>query len=200
MFEEYYPLDQPEYSATINKIKDGKVDCVFNTVIPPGLQSFIKQLYESGFQKEGGALCCVYFDENAYNYLPAREIDGAYTCLDYFQTVDDPFSKKLTEEYSKRFPGTKYLFTAGSGATGMYRGIKFYEAAVKETKGDLHRDAVSAAMDHGVITEGPGGGSKMVPGHMHCTMNMYTAVCKVSADRPTYDIVDKADMVDPREC
>ena len=64
VFEEYYPLDQPEYSATINKIKDGKVDCVFNTVIPPGLQSFIKQLYESDFQKNGGALCCVYFDEN----------------------------------------------------------------------------------------------------------------------------------------
>jgi ABC-type branched-subunit amino acid transport system substrate-binding protein len=200
VFEEYYPLDQAEYSATISKIKDGKVDCVFNTVIPPGLQPFIKQLYESGFQKNGGALTCVYFDENILNYLPASELEGSYSCLDYFQVVDDPFSKKLNEAYSKRFPDTKYLLTAGSAATGMYRGIKFYEAAVKETKGDLHRDAVSAAMDHGVITEGPGGGSKMVPGHMHCTMNMYTAVCKVSADRPTYDIVDKADMVDPQEC
>jgi ABC-type branched-subunit amino acid transport system substrate-binding protein len=200
VFEEYYPLDQPEYSATISKIKDGKVDCVFNTVIPPGLQSFIKQLYESGFQKSGGALCCVYFDENTYNYLPAHEIDGVYTCLDYFQAVNDPFSKGLMEGYAKKFPDTKYLFTAGSAATGMYRGIKFYEAAVKETKGDLHRDAVAAAMDHAVISDGPGGGSAMVPGHMHCKMNMYTAVCKVSGDKATYGIVDKADMVDPREC
>jgi branched-chain amino acid transport system substrate-binding protein len=200
VFEEYYPLDQPEYSATISKIKDGKVDCVFNTVIPPGLQSFIKQLYESGFQKNGGALTCVYFDENTYNYLPAHEIDGVYSCLDFYQALNDPFSKNLTEAYSKRFPGTKYLFTAGSAATGMYRGIKFYEAAVKETKGDLHREAVAAAMDHAVIAEGPGGGSAMVPGHWHCKMNMYTAVCKVSGDKPTYDIVDKADMVDPREC
>jgi branched-chain amino acid transport system substrate-binding protein len=82
----------------------------------------------------------------------------------------------------------------------MYRGIKFYEAAVKETKGELHREAVAAAMDHGVITDGPGGGSAMVPGHMHCKMNMYTAVCKVSGDKPSYQISDKADMVDPREC
>jgi ABC-type branched-subunit amino acid transport system substrate-binding protein len=44
VFEEYYPLDQLEYSATIGKIRDGKVDCVFNTVIPPGLQPFCKQL------------------------------------------------------------------------------------------------------------------------------------------------------------
>ena len=54
VFEEYYPLDQAEYSATIGKIRDGKVDCVFNTVIPPGLQPFCKQLYEFGFQKNGG--------------------------------------------------------------------------------------------------------------------------------------------------
>jgi ABC-type branched-subunit amino acid transport system substrate-binding protein len=200
VFEEYYPLDQPEYSATIGKIKDGKVDCVFNTIIPPGLQSFVKQLYESGFQKNGGVLTCVYFDENAVNLIPAPEMEGLYSCLDYYQAVDDPFSKKLQAEYAKRFPDTKYLLTAGSAATGMYRGIKFYEAAVKETKGDLRREAVAAAMDHGVIADGPGGGSAMVPGHMHCKMNMYIAVCKVNADKASYEIVDKADMVDPREC
>src|SRR5438876_5288189 len=36
IFEEYYPLDQVEYSATVNKIMTNKVDVVFNTVIPPG--------------------------------------------------------------------------------------------------------------------------------------------------------------------
>jgi Periplasmic binding protein domain len=56
VFEEYYPIDQAEYSATVGKIRDGKVDCVLNTTIPPGLQSFTKQLFESGFQKNGGLL------------------------------------------------------------------------------------------------------------------------------------------------
>ena len=119
------------------------------------------------------------------NFLPAGEIDGVYSCLDYFQAVDDPFSKKLQEAYSKRFPDTKYLFTAGSAATGMYRGIKFYEAAVKETKGDLHRDAVAAAMDHAVITEGPAAVPRWCRAIWHCKMNMYTAVCKVSAEKPS---------------
>ena len=114
VFEEYYPLDQAEYSATIGKIRDGKVDCVFNTVIPPGLQPFVKQLYESGFQKNGGVLSCVYYDENLLNYHPAQEMEGLYSCLDYFQSVDDPFSKQLQADYAKKFPDTKYLFTAGS--------------------------------------------------------------------------------------
>jgi ABC-type branched-subunit amino acid transport system substrate-binding protein len=200
VFEEYYPLDQPEYSATIGKIRDGKVDCVFNTVIPPGLQPFVKQLYESGFQKNGGVLSCVYYDENLLNYHPAQEMEGLYSCLDYFQSIDDPFSKKLQEDYAKKFPGTKYLFTAGSASTGMYRGVKFYEAAVKATNGDLAREAVSAALDKGKIAEGPGGGAEMVPGKMHCKMNMYIAVCKVDAGKTRYDVISKYNMVDPKEC
>lgn len=200
VFEEYYPLDQAEYSATISKIRDGKVDCVFNTVIPPGLQPFMKQLYESGFQKRGGALACVYFDENLLNYLPAEEMDGLYSCLDYFQAVDDPFSKQLQADYDKRFPDTKYLFTAGSAATGMYRGIKLYEVAVKATNGDLKREVVSAAYDKAKIDEGPGGGAEVVPGHMHCKMNMYIAQCKVEAGKPRYEIISSDKMVDPKEC
>jgi ABC-type branched-subunit amino acid transport system substrate-binding protein len=200
VFEEYYPLDQAEYSATISKIKEGKVDCVFNTVIPPGLQPFVKQLYESGFQKNGGVLSCVYYDENLLNYHPANEMEGLISCLDYFQAVDDPFSQKLQQAYSKKFPDTKYLFTAGSASTGMYRGVKFYEEAVKATGGKLGREEVAAALDSAVLKEGPGGGAAMVPGHYHSKMNMYIAVCKSEAGKTRYDVIDKADMVDPREC
>ncbi len=200
VFEEYYPLDQAEYSATIGKIRDGKVDCVFNTVIPPGLQPFVKQLYESGFQKNGGVVSCVYYDENLLNYHPANEMDGLVSCLDYFQAVDDPFSKKLQADYAAKFPNTKYLFTAGSAATGMYRGVKFYEAAVKATKGDLKRETVAAAMDKIKLAEGPGGGAEMVPGKQHCKMNMYIAVCKAVDGKTRYDIIKKSNMVDPKEC
>lgn len=200
VFEEYYPLDQAEYSATISKIRDGRVDCVFSTIIAPGLQPFMKQLYESGFQKSDGVISCVYYDENLLNYHPAQEMEGLVSCLDYFQAVDDPFSKALQDSYVKRFPGTKYLFTAGSASTGMYRGIKFYEAAVKANGGKLGREEVAAAMDNAVLTDGPGGGAQMVPGKMHARMNMYIAVCRNDAGRTRYEVVDRAEMVDPREC
>jgi branched-chain amino acid transport system substrate-binding protein len=114
--------------------------------------------------------------------------------------VNDPFSKQLQADYMKKFPDTKYLFTAGSAATGMYRGIKFYEAAVKATNGDLSREAVSAAMDKAKIEQGPGGGAEMVPGKMHCKMNMYIAQCKVDAGKTRYDVIESDKMVDPKEC
>src|SRR6266550_3652792 len=51
IFEEYYPLDQVEYSATVNKIMTNKVDVVFNTVIPPGVGPFFKQLCEAAVKE-----------------------------------------------------------------------------------------------------------------------------------------------------
>ncbi len=197
IFEEYYPLDQVEYSATVNKIMTEKVDVVFNTVIPPGVGPFFKQLYEAGFHKRGGRLSCVYYDENTLNINAPYEMEGLASCLDYFRAVDatEPFSAKLQAEYDKEFPG-KILFAAGSAATGMYRGLKLWEAAVKEA-GKVDRDDVAKALDHAKIAEGPGGPAEMVPGKRHCKMRMYTAVAK----NGNYEIVGKSEgLVDPKEC
>jgi ABC-type branched-subunit amino acid transport system substrate-binding protein len=107
----------------------------------------------------------------------------------------DPVSAKIQAEYDKEFPG-KYLFAAGSAATGMYRGLKLWEAAVKEA-GKVDRDSVSATLDHAKIAEGPGGPAEMVPGKRHCKMHMYTAVAK----NGNYEIVARSEgLVDPKEC
>jgi len=198
VFEEYYPLDQVDYGATVNRIMSEKVDVVFNTVIPPGVGPFFKQLYEAGFGKRGGRLCCVYYDENALNINAPEEIEGLASCLDYFRAVDksDPTSAKLQQMYDEMFAGSKYLFAAGAAATGMYRGMMLWAAAVKEA-GKVDRDTVAHALDHAKIDAGPGGPAEMVPGKRHCKMRMYIAVAKNGA----FDIVGQsAGLVDPKEC
>lgn len=195
VFEEYYPLDQVEYSATVNKIMTNNVNVVFNTVIPPGVGPFVKQLYEAGFTKRGGRLSCVYYDENTLNINAAHEFEGLASCLDYFRTIKDPFSAKLQAEYDKLYPGT-VLFTAGSAATGMYRGLKLWETAVNQAK-KVDRESVAAAFDRARIEQGPGGPAEMVPGKRHCKMNMYIAVAK----NGNYDVVTQSKgLVDPKEC
>ena len=195
VFEEYYPLDQVEYSATVNKIMTNNVNVVFNTVIPPGVGPFFKQLYEAGFTKRGGRLSCVYYDENTLNINAAHEFEGLASCLDYFRTIKDPFSAKLQAEYDKLYPGT-VLFTAGSAATGMYRGLKLWETAVNQAK-KVDRESVAAAFDRARIEQGPGGPAEMVPGKRHCKMNMYIAVAK----NGNYEVVTQSKgLVDPKEC
>ena len=153
-----------------NRVVSNKVDVVFNTVIPPGVGPFFKQLYEAGFLKNGGRLSCVYYDENTLNINQAAEIEGLASCLDYFKalTPEDPFSVKLRRPM-KSSSRAHSCSAAGSAATGTYRGLKLWEAAVKEA-GSVDRDAVAAALDHAKIAEGPGGPAEMVPGKRHCKM------------------------------
>jgi branched-chain amino acid transport system substrate-binding protein len=193
--EEYFPVDHNEYGAVVNRIMSGKVNVVFNTTIPPGLAAFFKQLYEAGFLQKGGRLACVYYDEEVLNITPAHEIEGLASCLDYFRSVGDSGGTRIQEEYGKRYPGS-VLFTAGSGATGMYRGLKLWEAAVKESK-SVKREEVAASLDHAKIADGPGGGCEVVPGTRHLRMNMYTAVAKGGK----FNVVEKSSgAVMPGEC
>ena len=73
--------------------------------VPPGFVPFFEQLHESGFSARGGQLVCTYFDENMLNIVPPAHVEGLYSCLDYYQDVADPFSRRLTAQYDALYPG-----------------------------------------------------------------------------------------------
>jgi ABC-type branched-subunit amino acid transport system substrate-binding protein len=192
--EEYFPLDHADYRKTVDAIASSGAEVVFNTIVPPGVTPFLEQLYNSGFAKRGGHLVCTYFDENFLNMVPAAHVEGLYSCLDYYQSVSDPFSKKLLNQYDTLYPGHS-KFTAGSACSGLYRGLRLWAAAVKEA-GSLRQEDVLKALDHAKIADGPGGSAEMVPGQHHVRMNMYIAKAK----NGSFEIVKSLGAIDPKEC
>jgi ABC-type branched-subunit amino acid transport system substrate-binding protein len=191
--EEYFPLDHTDYAQTIEKITACGAEVVFNTIVPPGLLPFLEQLYDSGFTRRGGQIVCTYFDENLLSLVPAAHIEGLYSCLDYYQNVSEPFSEKLLGRYNKLHPGNAQ-FTGGSACSGLYRGLKLWEAAVREAA-SLKQEDVIKALDHAKIAEGPGGAAEMVPGQHQVRMNMYIA----RASNGHFEIVENLGVIDPKE-
>jgi branched-chain amino acid transport system substrate-binding protein len=191
--EEYFPLDHMDYRATVERITSSGADVVFNTIVPPAVTPFFAELYAAGFTKRGGHLVCTYFDENFLNMVPATHVEGLYSCLDYYQTVHDPFSQKLLAQYDALYPGDA-KFTGGSACSGLYRGLRLWAVAVTEA-GSLEEEDVIAALDHAQITEGPGGPAAMARGQHHVRMNMYIA----QARRGRFDIVASLGQIDPQE-
>src|SRR4051794_31628986 len=191
--EEYFPLDHMEYEHVVADIMASDAEVVFNTIVPPGLTPFLAQLYEAGFMARGGRVVCTYFDENFLNLVPAEHVEGLYGCLDYYRDVKDPFSTELINRYEALFPGSA-MFTAGSACSGMYRGLRLWEAAVNEA-GTLHQDDVVRALDHARIAQGPGGPAEMVPGQHHVRMNMFIA----RSEGGVFEVVESLGHVDPRE-
>jgi urea transport system substrate-binding protein len=191
--EDYFPLDHTDYAEVVDKIMSSGAEVVFNTIVPPGLTPFIQQLHDSGFTKRGGHLVCTYFDENFLNLVPAEQVEGLYGCLDYYQDAGDPFSKELLDRYNKLYPGSA-MFTGGSACSGMYRGLRLWEAAVRQA-GSLDQEDVVRALDHAKIAVGPGGPAEMVPGQHHVRMNMYIGQVRDGAVK----IVKSLGVVDPDE-
>ena len=191
--EEYFPLDHADWGETVDRINSSGTDVVFNTTVPPGCVPFLEALCESGFTTRGGRVVTTYFDENLVAALPTEHTAGLYACMDYYQSVSDPFSRELLGRYNVRFPDGPH-FSGGSGCTGMYRGLKLWEAAVTEA-GSLDQAAVVAALDHEKIAEGPGGPAEMVPGQHHVRMNMYIARVR----NGTLDVVESLGAIDPQE-
>ena len=191
--EEYFPLDHTDYRSTVEKIASSGADVVFNTIVPPGLTPFFEQLHASGFSARSGQLVCTYFDENFLNMVPAAHVEGLYGCLDYYQEVGDPFSRKLLAQYDALYPGAA-KFTGGSACSGLYRGLRLWATAVTEA-GSLAQAEVVAALDHARIPEGPGGPAAMVPGQHHLRLNMYIA----QARNGHFHVVESLGAIDPKE-
>jgi branched-chain amino acid transport system substrate-binding protein len=191
--EEYHPLDHTDYAATVERIVRSGADVVFNTIVPPGVAPFLEQLHGSGFAARGGRIVCTYFDENLLGMVPAEQVEGLYGCLDYYQAVDDPFSRALLAQYDALYPG-QAQFTGGSGCSGLYRGLRLWAAAVEEA-GTLAQDEVIAALDHAAIAEAPGGPASVVPGQHHLRLQMYIA----QARGGRFQIVERLGAIDPRE-
>ncbi len=191
--EEYYPLDHTDYVATVERITASGADAVFNTIVPPGIAPFLEELHGSGFTQRGGQLVCTYFEENFLGMVPAEHVEGLYGCLDYYQCVDDPFSRKLLEQYDALYPGGA-KFTSGSGCSGLYRAMRLWASAVTEA-GTIEQPQVIAALDHAEIAEGPGGPAAVVPGQHHTRMHMYIAQVRGGS----LEIVESLGAIDPQE-
>lgn len=191
--EEYFPIDHMDYRSTVAKIMSTGAEVVFNTIVPPGVAPFLEELHNAGFAKRGGHLVCTYMDENFLNLMPAAHVEGLYSCLDYYQVISDPFSETILKEYDRLFPGNA-KFTAGGACSGLYRGLRLWESAVREA-GTLEQDAVIRALDHASIANGPGGPASMVTGQHHARMNMYIAQAKAGV----FKVVKELGVIDPKE-
>jgi len=191
--EQYFPMDHLDFDQLVDDIMKSGAEVVFNTIVPPGLTPFLARLHDAGFARRGGHIVCTYFDENFLNLVPAEHVEGLYGCLDYYRDVADRFSDALLARYDERFPGSA-MFTAGSACTGMYRGLRLWEAAVSEA-GSLRQADVVAALDHASVAEGPGGPAAMVPGQHHLRLNMYIAQSQSGA----FKVVNNLGPIEPKE-
>jgi urea transport system substrate-binding protein len=186
--EDYFPLDQTDFSATVQKIMSQAPDVVFTHVIPPGIVSLFKQLGDAGFRSKG-RLACVFMDEALVGLVPPADVEGTVSCLDYYASLNDELGNRINAAVLKS-SGGKIAFTAGSGATGMYRALKLWSASATSA-GSLERLALEKAVDKIGSLPGAGGPFEIEPGSRQLRLPMYIGVAKAGR----FDVVERAGTI-----
>ena len=126
--------------------------------------------------------------------VPAAHVEGLYSCLDYYQAVDDPFSRELLAQYDGALPGRRQVHRRQRLLGPLPRRCGSGPRRSPRPARSSRRDVI-AALDHAEIAEGPGGPAAMVPGQHHLRLQMYIA----QARDGRFEIVESLGAIDPQE-
>jgi len=101
--EEYVPLGGTDFSAIVNKIQAAKPDVVFNTLNGDSNVSFFKQMAAAGLPPSKLPVMSFSIAEPEAKAMGPSLVQGSYAAWNYFQTLDDPMSRKFVAAYKAAF-------------------------------------------------------------------------------------------------
>jgi urea transport system substrate-binding protein len=101
--EEYVPLGGTDFSAIVNKITAAKPDIVFNTLNGDSNVSFFKQMEAAGMPPSKLPVMSFSIAEPEAKAMGASLVQGSYAAWNYFQTLDDPASKRFVTAYQAKY-------------------------------------------------------------------------------------------------
>ena len=175
VIDEFVPLEQTDFTALIQRIKEKKPDHILNNMIGPACISFQKQLADAGLTplragEQPGKAGRVTVSGHCFITLTADAIgeaaEGVYRSINWNETIDTPAAKKFTMSYKKAFPKDFMLYDSWDG----YVALKAL-AAGAEKAGTMEIEALVKAME-GLEIQSPTGLIRIRDDH-HVDMPMH---------------------------
>jgi urea transport system substrate-binding protein len=188
--EEYFPLGHTQFNSAVNKIRLAKPDVIYAIIVGGSNVAFYKQLKATGFDLKKQNLITISVTEDEIDGIGGQNIEGAYACMKYFQSLDNPNNKKFVEEFKKMW-GAKTVI--GDVTQAAYLGPWLWKLTV-EKAGSFDIDKIAAASP-GVEFKGAPEGYVRVHENHHLWSK--TRVGRARLDGQ-YDLVyETADLMEP---
>ncbi len=190
--EEYYPLGHTQFNSVINKIRLKKPDVIYAIVVGGSNVAFYKQLKAAGIDmtKEAPVLLTISVTEDEIRGIGGENIVGAYACMKYFQSLDNPNNTEFVQAFKDMWGGDMVI---GDVTQAAYLGPWLWKAAV-EKAGSFDVDKVREASPGIEFTKAPEGYVKVHENH-HLWSKTRVGLAK---DDGQYEVVfETADLVEP---
>ena len=100
--EDYIPLGDRDFSASLQKIKQLKPDVIFNTLNGDSNLAFYRQYQAEGLQAKEMPIMAVSLGENEMREIGQAAV-GHYAAWSYFQSLDTPSNQRFVENFKARY-------------------------------------------------------------------------------------------------
>jgi urea transport system substrate-binding protein len=101
--EEYVPLGGTDFSAIVNRIRAAHPDVIFNTLNGDSNVSFFKQMAAAGLPPDKLPVMSFSIAEPEAKAMGSSLVQGSYAAWNYFQSLNDPASKKFVAAYKAKY-------------------------------------------------------------------------------------------------
>lgn len=161
--EEYKPLGNTQFGSVINKIRLKKPDVIYAAVVGGSNVAWFKQLKAAGINSKKQTLLTISVTEDEVLGIGGENLEGFYSIMKYFQSLENPNNKKFVEEFKAMWGDDSVI---GDVTQAAYLGPWLWKAAVEEA-GSFDIDKVVAASESGDIelTTAPEGYVKLHKNH-----------------------------------
>ncbi len=159
--EEYFPLGHTQFNSVINKIKLTKPDVIYAAVVGGSNVAFYKQLKAAGIDLSKQTMLTISVTEDEIDGIGGENIAGAYACMKYFQSLDNPNNKEFVAAFKKMW-GEKTVI--GDVTQAAYLGPWLWKMTV-EKAGSFDVDKIAAASAGIEFTKAPEGYVKIHENH-----------------------------------
>lgn len=190
--EEYYPLGHTQFNSVINKIKLRKPDVIYAIVVGGSNVAFYKQLQAAGIDltRESPLLLTISVTEDEILGIGGENIAGAYACMKYFQSLDNPNNAAFVQAFKEMW-GQDIVI--GDVTQAAYLGPWLWKAAV-ERAGSFDIDRIREASPGIEMDTAPEGYVKV---HENHHLWSKTRVGRAMPDGQYEVVFETAELVEP---
>jgi len=188
--EEYFPLGDTQFNSVINKIKLKKPDVIYAIIVGGSNVAFYKQLKAAGIDLNKQTLLTISVTEDEIDGIGGENIVGAYACMKYFESLNNPNNKVFVPAFHKMW-GDKTVI--GDVTQAAYLGPWLWKLTA-EKAGSFDIDKIAAASP-GIEFKGAPEGYVRIHENHHLWSK--TRVGRARSDGQ-YDLIyETADLVEP---
>ena len=189
--EDYFPLGSTQFNSVINKIRLAKPDVIYADVVGGSNVAFYKQLKAAGIDLRKQTLMTISVTEDEVVGIGGENIAGAYSCMKYFQSLDNPNNKAFVAAFKKMY-GEKAVI--GDVTQAAYLGPWLWKLTV-EKAGSFDVDKIAEASNGIVFDKAPEGYVRIHDKNHHLWSR--TRVGLAQADGQFKVVFETPDLIEP---